>query len=55
MWRVVKPSPPGHGWQVKLIRPLDFLVIADHAENLDIADFIRRSDPICLANEVCKR
>jgi len=44
-----------HGWKVKLIRPLDFLVIADHAENLGIADFISRSDPICLANEVCKR
>ena len=43
------------GWKVKLIRPLDFIVIADHAENLGISDFIKRSDPICLANEVCKR
>jgi hypothetical protein len=34
------------GWKVKLIRPLDFLVVADHAENLGLADFIRRSDPI---------
>jgi hypothetical protein len=39
------------GWNVKLHRPLDFLVIADHAENLGLADFIRRSDPILLANE----
>jgi hypothetical protein len=43
------------GWKVKLIRPLDFLVVADHAENLGIADFIRRSDPIILANKVGKR
>ena len=43
------------GWQFKLIRPLDFVVLADHAENLGIADFIRRSDPVCLANETCKR
>ena len=39
------------GWIVKLHRPLDFLVIADHAENLGLADFIKRSDPILLANE----
>jgi hypothetical protein len=32
------------GWKVKLIRPLDFVVVADHAENLGLADFIRRSD-----------
>ena len=43
------------GWRVKLIRPLDFLVVADHAENLGLADFIRRSDPIILANETGKR
>ena len=30
------------GWQVKLIRPLDFVVVADHAENLGLADFISR-------------
>lgn len=39
------------GWRVKLNRPLDFLVVADHAENLGLADFIRRSDPILLSNE----
>lgn len=43
------------GWKVKLIRPLDFLVIADHAENLGLADFIRRSDPILLANPMGKK
>ncbi|MEE8307098.1 MAG: DUF3604 domain-containing protein, partial [Gammaproteobacteria bacterium] len=43
------------GWKVKLIRPLDFLVLADHAENLGIADFIRRSDPIILANKTGKK
>ena len=43
------------GWRIKLNRPLDFLVVADHAENLGLADFIRRSDPILLANETGKR
>jgi len=43
------------GWKVKLIRPLDFVVIADHAENLGLADFIRRSDPILMANEKGKQ
>ncbi len=43
------------GWRVKLIRPLDFVVMADHAENLGLADFIRRSDPLILANETGKR
>jgi len=43
------------GWKVKLIRPLDFLVVADHAENLGLADYIRRSDPILLANKTGKK
>jgi hypothetical protein len=43
------------GWKVKLVRPLDFLVVADHSENLGISDFISRSDPIILANETGKR
>lgn len=43
------------GWKVKLHRPLDWIVVADHAENLGLADFISRSDPICLANKTCKR
>jgi len=43
------------GQQVKLIRPLDFIVVADHAENLGLSDFIWRSDPILLANAQGKR
>ncbi len=43
------------GWRVKLNRPLDFVVVADHAENLGLADFIRRSDPIILANKTGKK
>ena len=43
------------GWKVKLVRPLDFIVVADHSENLGVADFIRRSDPIILANKNGKR
>ena len=38
------------GLRVKLHRPLDFLVIADHAENFWLADFIRHSDPLVLKN-----
>jgi hypothetical protein len=34
-----------NGLQVKLGRPLDFLVIADHAENLGLAPMIAESDP----------
>jgi hypothetical protein len=43
------------GWKFKLIRPLDFIVVADHAENLGLADYIRRSDPIILASKTGKR
>jgi len=43
------------GWKVKLVRPLDFLVLADHAENLGLSDYIQRSDPIILGNETGKR
>ena len=43
------------GWRVKLNRPLDFVVVADHAENLGLADFIRRSDPLLLANPTGKK
>jgi hypothetical protein len=43
------------GLRVKLHKPLDWVVVADHAENLGLTDFIKRSDPVCLANEVCKR
>ena len=38
------------GQQARLKRPLDFLVIADHAENLALAQAIETSDPALLAD-----
>lgn len=43
------------GKEVKLKRPFDFIVLADHAENFGLADAIRRSDPVLLANPTGKR
>lgn len=43
------------GLRAKLKRPLDFLVVADHAEVLGLAPFIARSDPTVLADPVGKR
>lgn len=40
-----------HGFPVRLIRPLDFLVISDHAENLGLAPLIDESNPQLLENE----
>ena len=37
------------GWRVKLVRPLDFIVMADHAENLGLAPMIEESNPALLA------
>lgn len=37
------------GEYARLIRPLDFLVVADHAENLGLAPLIAESDPDLLA------
>ena len=34
----------------QLVRPLDFLVVADHAENLGLAPMIAESNPALLAN-----
>lgn len=39
------------GEYAQLIRPLDFLVVADHAENLGLAPMIAESNPGLLANE----
>ena len=39
------------GQRVQLIRPLDFLVIADHAEYVGLAPMIRDADPLLLASE----
>ena len=44
-----------HGLSTKLIRPLDFIVIADHAENLGVPSMIETSDPILLADEWGKK
>ncbi len=43
------------GQKFRLIRPLDWVVIADHAENLGLYDFIERSDPELLKTEKGKR
>jgi len=43
------------GLQVKLSRPLDFLVVSDHAENLGLAPAIAASDPTLLKNEWGKK
>jgi len=43
------------GLPVKLSRPLDFLVIADHAENLGLAPMIAESDPALLKLEWGKK
>jgi hypothetical protein len=40
-----------HGQRVRLIRPLDFLVVSDHAENLGLAPFIAESNPELLKSE----
>ena len=38
------------GLRVKLIRPLDFVVIADHAEYFGLADLLASGDPAILAD-----
>jgi len=38
------------GLPVQLIRPLDFLVITDHAELIGLAPMVQNSDPILLAD-----
>jgi Protein of unknown function (DUF3604) len=43
------------GQPVKLVRPLDWLVVADHAESLGVAVLIERSDPAILQSEVGRR
>lgn len=43
------------GQPTKLIRPLDFLVVSDHAEALGLAPFIAEGNPDLLATENGKR
>lgn len=38
------------GQPVKLVRPLDFLVISDHAEMIGLAPMLRTADPLLLAD-----
>lgn len=40
------------GLPVKLVRPLDWLVVADHAETLGVPVLIQRADPDLLATEI---
>ncbi len=44
-----------NGMEARLRRPLDFLVIADHAENLGVADGLWSADPLLLATETGQR
>jgi hypothetical protein len=43
------------GQRTKLIRPLDFLVVSDHAEALGLAPYIAESNPVLLKTENGKR
>jgi len=43
------------GERVKLIRPLDFLVVADHGEYYGLPDLLVKGDPVILADPVGKR
>ena len=43
------------GQPARLRRPYDFLVVADHAENLGLAPMIAASDPLVLQNPTGKR
>jgi hypothetical protein len=42
------------GVPVKLVRPLDWLVVADHAETMGVPVLIQRSDPLLLKTEIGK-
>jgi hypothetical protein len=44
-----------NGMQAKLVRPLDFLVVADHSEYMGLIPEIRGGNPDLLKNEVGKR
>lgn len=43
------------GLRAQLSRPLDFLVVADHSENLGLAPMIAASDPLVLQNPTGKK
>ena len=43
------------GLRAKLIRPLDWLVVSDHAEYMGLAPMVKSSDPVLLADPIGKR
>lgn len=43
------------GQQAKLVRPLDFLVVADHAEYAGVSVMLKSGDPVLLADPVGAR
>jgi len=43
------------GLRAKLIKPLDFLVVADHAEYFGLATMIKNGNPALLADPIGKR
>ena len=43
------------GVRTKIIRPLDFLMIADHAENIGLSPMIEESNPLLLKSEWGKK
>ena len=43
------------GERIKLIRPLDFIVVADHAEYFGMADMMTNGDPVIQEDEVTAR
>lgn len=49
-WAIGEEVQTSTGLKTRIARPLDFLVIADHAENLGLAPMIAQSHPGLLAN-----
>ncbi|MFK8021556.1 MAG: DUF3604 domain-containing protein [Pseudomonadales bacterium] len=49
-WAIGEEVTTSTGLKTRIARPLDFLVIADHAENLGLGPMIAASDPRLLAN-----
>jgi hypothetical protein len=43
------------GQSARLVRPLDFLVVADHAQNFGLAPMLEEGNPIVLNTETGKR
>ncbi len=57
-YRFAKGLPvvhPGHGARVRIDRPLDFLVITDHAEFLGVFAELDRGNPALLATDMGKQ